>query len=498
MIKNVIVYTRVSTIEQAESGYSLDRQKVECLEFATKNNYKVIKVFEERGESAKTIDRTELKALMQYCITHKKEVNSIILWKLNRLSRNMEDFYALNTFFNKLGIEILSATENNDNSSVGKLIRNVLGAISQFENDQKAEFVVAGMKQAIMEGKWVWKAPYGYNLINGDMFPDKEKAPIVKRIYELFATGLYRQSQIREILKLENIDISSSQMFYILRKSVYCGKIYSSLIDGFAKGDFEPIISEELYNKVQSLLLGIKPTVTSYIRNNPEFPLKQFVLCPFCGCPLTASKSTGRRNKKYAYYHCYNKHCKSQVRIKQDKLESLFMDYLAYIKPNKQYLTKFKKYLKDSYNKVIKDVKNRNIKLNNNLKEALTKKDKLVDFYLDGKLDDNTYNVKLNKIEEDIRTIKLYLSDNELPQNDFNNCVDVVCNALENIDKLWIDSDLDTKQRLQQIIFPKGLIYENDTFRTASNSIFFTKKGGLLPPDFNMVLPGEFESPSTP
>ena len=66
------------------------------------------------------------------------------------------------------------------------------------------------------------------------------------------------------------------------------------------------------------------------------------------------------------------------------------------------------------------------------------------------------------------------------------------------IDKVWIESDLDKKQRLQKLIFPQGLTYENEGFRTDSNCCLFTKKGALLAPDFKMVPPGEFESPSPP
>ena len=100
-----VIYTRVSTTEQANQGYSLQRQKKECLEFAKKNGYEVVEVFEERGESAKTTDRTELKSMMEFCTQpEKKDIKALILWKIDRLARNMEDYYFLNDFFNKLGI----------------------------------------------------------------------------------------------------------------------------------------------------------------------------------------------------------------------------------------------------------------------------------------------------------------------------------------------------------------------------------------------------------
>ncbi len=498
-MKNCVIYTRVSTTEQAQNGFSLKRQLEDCKNFAKNQGYHVMNVFEERGESAKTTDRTELKALMEYCSANKITIDALVLWKIDRLSRNMEDYYYLNSFFNKLGIEILSATETNDNSAIGKLSRNMLGAFAQFENDQKSERVTAGMKQAFMEGKWLWKAPYGYKLVNGDMYHDDVKAPIVKRIYELFSTGIYTQSQIRTILQRENVSVSSSQMFCILKNAVYCGRMYCpSLSENMVKGNFEPIITEELYDKVQILRNGVKPIVTSYLRNNAEFPLRQFILCPFCGEPLTASKSTGRKNKKYAYYHCYNKECRSQVRVPKDKLEQMFIDYLSELKPSEDYMLLFKQNVKTTYKNAVKTRGNIISKLKQDLKVLQEKKGKLVDMYLEGKLREIDYKLKSEQFEEEEMRIKDCLLDAEIPENDFEKCFDFVCNALENIDKLWQESDLDTKQRLQKIFFPQGLVYENNGFRNSSNSWFYIKKGGLLPPDFKMVPPSEFESLSTP
>ena len=118
--------------------------------------------------------------------------------------------------------------------------------------------------------------------------------------------------------------------------------------------------------------------------------------------------------------------------------------------------------------------------------------------YLANKLRESDYNSKSEKLESEEAHIKDCLANVDLPKDDFNKCVEYVCNSLESIDKVWLQSDLDTKQRLQKLIFPEGLIYENNGFRTGSNTCLFTKKGALLAPDFNMVPPSEFESLSTP
>lgn len=107
-----IIYCRVSTIDQAETGYSLPAQEKACRQYAERNSYDVVKVFVEKGESAKTIDRTQLKNLLDFVSKHHKDINAIIVYKLDRLARNMIDYTGLVASFSKLGIDVKSATEN--------------------------------------------------------------------------------------------------------------------------------------------------------------------------------------------------------------------------------------------------------------------------------------------------------------------------------------------------------------------------------------------------
>jgi len=76
---NAIIYCRVSTKEQAEKGYSLEAQEKECQKYANNNSYHVEKVFIERGESAKTQDRTELRKLIKYSVENKKNLSALIV-----------------------------------------------------------------------------------------------------------------------------------------------------------------------------------------------------------------------------------------------------------------------------------------------------------------------------------------------------------------------------------------------------------------------------------
>src|ERR1700687_2354203 len=90
MAVRVVIYTRVSTDEQAKSGTSLTAQKAACVEYCERQGYKVSKIFVEEGESAKTTNRTQFKALLAYCRTE-KDINAVIVHKLDRFARNASD-----------------------------------------------------------------------------------------------------------------------------------------------------------------------------------------------------------------------------------------------------------------------------------------------------------------------------------------------------------------------------------------------------------------------
>ena len=96
-------------------------------------------------------------------------------------------------------------------------------------------------------------------------------------------------------------------------------------------GNFIPLIDEMTFNKVQDILKGKKTALVPHKKNNPDFPLRNFVRCGACNRPLTASWSKGR-SKRYPNYRCQNKTCKS-VSIRSEKIEGFFIDYLNKYKP---------------------------------------------------------------------------------------------------------------------------------------------------------------------
>lgn len=497
-MSNAIIYTRVSTKNQAEEGYSLAGQEKDCKTFAEMNGYKVSKVFVEKGESAKTQDRTELQNLMKFCIANKKNIDAIIIWKIDRLTRDIRDFYRLQEFFTKLNIRVLFARENNGDSATDRLTRNLMGVLAQYENDQKAERVTNGMKTAFLQGHWMWKAPIGYIMKDGNIEPDPKTAHYIKKIFKLFATGMYQQVQIIKIMAEDGLKINTNMLSRMLKNPLYNGYMYKKeWSEEPIRGIFEPLISEAEFKKVQDILNGKKPVITAYKRNNPEFPLRQFITCPNCNQPLTGSKSKGRK-ERYAYYHCHHKDCCINFRIRKERLEDAFVDYLKFIKPEQDLLNLFETTVKDVYNEKLSIRLNSQKQVQNKLIELKNRKSKLIDLRLDGTIGEDDYKFKTEQLSEEIQENEFRLREIDELDNNLCKCLKYACKAISNIDTIWENGDLDLKQRLQKLIFPKGLMYYSNDFRTAEISSLFIKKDASLASYNNMVPPSEFESLSTP
>lgn len=498
---NCLIYTRVSTTEQADNGFSLARQEEECKLFAQKEGFKVERVFVERGESAKTTERTELKKLIEFCIKNKKNIACIIVWKFDRLTRKLENQISLLQQFKKYGIKVLSVTENNEENATGNLMRNIIGSFAQYENDVKSERVTAGMKQAVLEGKWLWRSPLGYtrDYANNNIMPDPNTAHLVQKAFELFATGNYEQVQILSILKKDGLNLNANHLCRMLKNKLYCGYIVKKeWVEEPVKGNFTALVSEKIFYQVQDILEGRKPQIAPYKRNHPDFPLKRFITCPSCNQPLTGDTPRGRKKQKYHYYRCYNKDCKAKFNMSKDRLEEKFVNYLKRIKPNNSMLSLFKAVIADVYKTNVQEQAKYITSLNSKLEEIKKTKDKLIDLYLKDKISEDDYKFKSDSIQINEQSLKAELITNELPRDDFDNCLEYACKWISRVDEFWLKSDLDTKQRVQKMIFPKGITYDTEKFRTTEKSSLFTIIGALSAPNIKMVLPGEFESPSPP
>jgi site-specific DNA recombinase len=473
-----VIYARVSSREQTEN-YSLQNQSTGCKRFAEKQGYEVVEEFvNDRGESAKTLEREALQRLIKFVEDRKNNIGAVIVWKVDRLSRNHYDCMGLHIMFAKLGVRVLSATEPNSDDPTGKFLRSITGAAAQLENDQRSVRTVAGMKSAIEEGRWVWHQPFGYSfrkdeLGRSKLYPD-DNARFVRIAFDLTAKGTYTQTEIVKMMEAAGCTNPYKQkLALILRNPIYAGWIDKP--DWFpekVKANHEALVTEEQFDLVQLVMDGKKPNTAPMLRNNPEFPLRKLVYCGKCGKPITGSFSTSRNKSKHGYYHGRCGAC-GFGNVKRDELHDRFTRLLEGMKISPRVVNLFEAIVSDSWRGYVEQETKRQDKLAKREAGLSTERTATIRLFVSGKLPESDYKAAVDVIDMELESIRaerfsLRSSDGRVGQG-----IDACKEMLQRPADFWLRSDLRTRQRFQKVVFPQGLPFFAGEFGTAPTSIVF-------------------------
>lgn len=483
--RNCVIYCRVSTDEQAMYGSSLDAQERACRAFASSAGYDVLRVFVERGESAKTQNRPELKNLIKYCLLNSEEVSAVVVWKTDRLTRKLEDLLDLTQNFKRQNIDILTTTEKNGSDPESMLMRNINGVFAQYENDKNSERTRAGMREALRQGRWLWPT-FGYSFVMESdgkrVVHPNEKAPIVKKAFDLAVKGIYTQAEILQIIRRDGYCMLKGHLSNILANPVYAGLIpdkYGINNGQFIQGRHEPIITQEQYFKVQDILHGRRPTMVPKRRNHPLFPLRRFVICQDCGRFMTSSIANGKKIK-VPYYHCSRK---GEQRVQKKVLERYYEEYLASIKPAPEILKVFEAMVSDIYQDKTADRKMMYHKAQTELDALRVRKSKVIGLIADQLISDEDGREELAKINEDIQERERLLN-NTGEFEDLKSCWSFAKYFILNACELWRKGDLALKQKIQGLITPSGFTFDGRLIKPLKNpyfiSIFAQKQGSCI------------------
>ena len=267
-----------------------------------------------------------------------------------------------------------------------------------------------GIRQKLRSGKYYGNVPFGYTYNHKirNIEPDQYKAKVLRRVFELFADGNHTLGTMREqfavwgIVNRNGGTIGKSSIQNMLTNRTYTGII--TLKGETYEGSFEPLISTELFKRVQDAVKQNSRPRKS--KHKHDFPFTDLLKCGECGCSITAQYARGNGGT-YIYYHCSKKKRKcSQGYVRKDKmLERLRVFLEAIILP--------KSSLKEMNNRVLererheqKNLVSFGIQLETQIEETETKLDKLVNGFLDGLIDKESY---LKKKDELIK-LKIELS----------------------------------------------------------------------------------------
>ena len=370
----VYTYKRVSTTMQID-GYSLDAQKSRIKAFADYNDYEIVREYEDAGKSGKSIEgRIQFNQMMDDIKSGKDGVSFVLVFKLSRFGRNAADVLSTLQVMQDFGVNLICVEDGIDSSKdAGKLMISVLSAVAEIERENIRVQTMEGRIQKAREGKWNGGfAPYGYQLIDGELQINEEEAAAIRVIYDQYvntdigSNGIAKYLENHGIRKIQrqngkNPLFDAHLIRLILKNPVYCGKIAYGrrrtekvhgtrndyhlveqddylLVDGL----HEAIISEETWQAAQIKLLAQakKYEHVNKGKDTRTHLLSGIVKCPICGAGMYGNKcikhkKDGTKYKDFYYYGCKHRtmtrghKCAYKKQIREELLDDAVAEVIV-------------------------------------------------------------------------------------------------------------------------------------------------------------------------
>jgi site-specific DNA recombinase len=416
---------------------------------------------------------------------------------VSRLARDRFDHVTIRHYLSKLGITVRSVTEPIDESSSGKLMEGILSSFAEFENAVKGERTKAGMRAGLELGRWTFKAPLGFLNAKGpaSLVWDSPRAEIVRTAFLRVADGIpvaqvLRESNAAGMRGAAGRPLSLQTFRAILRNPIYAGRIALPRWGIDCPGDFEPLVGESAFRRVQRRLTGDGAEPKGHVKDREDFPLRRFLKCAKCSRPVSGSWSKGR-TERYGYYHCPK--C-AGVRGRRETIEKRFLQHLEGLRPEPGYLRLFKAVVLDvcrAEQARADDLRRLKAQRVTELQERSNRLEEA--FIYEKTIDYAVYEKQKDRIQEQLTVAELELQDARIDALDVEGVLAFAEHLINNVRRMWMEASLDQRQRIQVAIFPEGLLFDGSTFGTAVTCIAFSRIENLASEKSGLASPPGFE-----
>lgn len=328
-MKQAVAYARVSSKEQEKEGFSIPAQQKLLREYAAKNDIAIVREFCD-AETAKSVGREQFGFMLDYFHKHEK-AKVVLVEKTDRLYRNFRDYVTIDELDAEIHLVKEGEIISHDSRSHQKFIHGIKVLMAKNYIDNLSEEVKKGLYEKAASGEYPGQAPTGYlnDREKHVMTIDPERAPLVKRLYELYASRQNTLDMCWDWAKGNGLwskygkPLSRGNIERILKNPVYYGDfVYGGT---HYRGTHEAIVTKALWDDVQAAF-GRHNRI--YTKHRDEYVFSGLLVCAECGCSVVAEKKKGR----YVYYHCSGmKGTSCRHYVREETLESQFSEIVASI-----------------------------------------------------------------------------------------------------------------------------------------------------------------------
>ena len=459
-----VIWTRVSTKEQADNNLSLDTQEKACRDYAAKNGIEVDCLKGGTNESAKQEGKL-YNEMITYVSRH-RHINTILVYSYDRFSRAGAEAIVTKAYLKSKGINVISVTQPIDGDSIaGEFMENMLFLFNQFENNLRKDKCTAGMLECLENGDWFSQPPMGYSL---------DKSSKIKHTFVINETGrlLGQAFRWKAYEGLSNVEIvrrlqaaGFPQKIYAQRLTdmfhnpFYCGKIRHHLLgknpdgtDRIVQGNHPPIVDEATWKRVNEMESHIGYTHAVVVDGAP---LKKHVICPVCGHYMT-----GYQSKGIWYYKCNTDGCKCNKRA--DVMHDKYCDKLgSYAIPKElrlmvaEHAGQVLRVGEEHQSEQIRVLRARLTKLNGQKEDAMMR-------FGCGEIPGDVYRLTVDNLNKRIDEIESELKNAENLSSNFSGSVESAVAIASQLKSLWMNGDFEKRQQVQQLAFPEGIVWDKE------------------------------------
>ena len=482
-----VLFARVSSREQEETGYSLPAQEKLLKEYAERKDFRITKIFSIFESASGKTQREIFNVMMDYL--KKNNIKIIICEKTDRITRNLKDAVLINDWLNEdearqVHLVKDSLVLHKNSRSQEKLNWNIRIVFAQNYIDNLSEEVKKGQIEKIRQGWLPTKPPLGYKTTGEKGHKihiiDEEKAPLVREMFELYATGNYSIKKLVRVIYEEGLrtrrgnKLCKSRLGELLSDPFYYGGIRWN--NEIYQGKQEPLISKELFDRVQDILR--RKTTPKYKKHFPLF--RGLIKCEECGGLIT-----WEIQKRHWYGHCnHYRNCSQKTWIRQEKIEKQMLPYFDLITIKNQRLAEWiKKALKESHQDEI-DYHNKSLEeLNRRYEQIQRRLNVLYDDKLDEKITPEFYEQKFQQYTQEKKEIVASIEKHSNAQTKYFELGVNIFDLSQKAKELYKKAPVEAKRTLLGLVFSNLRLNEGKLrgfytlpFEILANSVRTTNK----------------------
>lgn len=335
-MKTAVIYARYSSERQNEQ--SIEGQLSSCQSYASENDIVIVDTYIDRAMTGKNDNRKEFQRMLKD--SYKQAWDYVIVYKLDRFSRNKYEMAIHKKTLRDNGVKLLSAMERIPDTPEGIILESMLEGMAEYYSAELSQKVTRGLNENRKKGLHTGgEIVFGYKVIDKKIYIDEDQAEIVRYIYQEYASGTYVKDIINNLttrgIYRHNKPFAENTIYRMLKNEKYSGifrhgdEIYTNI--------YPKIVPDELFRMVQQ-----KNEEKKYGKHvkGVNYLLKGKLWCGYCDNQISSDAGTSHTGKTSRYYRCRGRkkgYCKKDI-IRKEVIEKLVIDTTVKTLNNKETL----------------------------------------------------------------------------------------------------------------------------------------------------------------